>query len=49
MFARRPRGAAIAEATAAGVRAGFVTGGLISLAMIAASFLVRRPRELRSL
>ncbi|WP_138470205.1 MDR family MFS transporter [Poseidonocella sp. HB161398] len=38
-------GADPAAALAAGVRAGFATGGAISLAMIAASFLVRRPRE----
>ncbi|WP_226898593.1 MDR family MFS transporter [Mangrovicoccus algicola] len=31
-------------ATAAGVRAGFVTGGIVAVAMIATSFLMRRPR-----
>ncbi|MCA0941910.1 DHA2 family efflux MFS transporter permease subunit [Salipiger pacificus] len=36
-------GAALVDATAAGVRAGFLTGGLISLLMIGASFFVRRP------
>ncbi|WP_226628822.1 MDR family MFS transporter [Alloyangia pacifica] len=36
-------GAALVDATAAGVRAGFFTGGLISLLMIGASFFVRRP------
>ncbi|NDV51306.1 MDR family MFS transporter [Salipiger sp. PrR003] len=36
-------GAELVDATAAGVRAGFLTGGLISLLMIGASFFVRRP------
>ncbi|MCA0946720.1 multidrug efflux MFS transporter [Yangia mangrovi] len=36
-------GAELVDATAAGVRAGFLTGGMISLLMIGASFFVRRP------
>ncbi|SDH76605.1 MDR family MFS transporter [Alloyangia pacifica] len=36
-------GAELVDATAAGVRAGFLTGALISLLMIGASFFVRRP------
>ncbi|WP_240989544.1 MDR family MFS transporter [Salipiger mangrovisoli] len=36
-------GAELVDATAAGVRAGFLTGGLIALLMIGASFFVRRP------
>ncbi|WP_353476244.1 MDR family MFS transporter (plasmid) [Salipiger sp. H15] len=36
-------GAELVDATASGVRAGFVTGALIALVMFAASFFVRRP------
>lgn len=36
-------GSELVDATAAGVRAGFLTGALISLLMIGASFFVRRP------
>ncbi|MDT0684475.1 MDR family MFS transporter [Roseicyclus sp. F158] len=41
--ARLAEGADMAAATAAGVRAGFLCGAAISLAMIAAAFFVRRP------
>ncbi|NDW02459.1 MDR family MFS transporter [Salipiger sp. PrR002] len=40
-------GASLTEATAAGVQAGFLTGALISLVMIGASFFVRRPPDMR--
>ncbi len=38
-------GAETVAATAAGLRAGFVTGAVISLLMIAAAFFVRRPPD----
>lgn len=40
-------GADLVHATAAGTRAGFMTGGLVALLMIGASFFVRRPPDMR--
>ncbi|WP_425072329.1 MDR family MFS transporter [Sagittula sp. S175] len=40
-------GADVVHATAAGVRAGFMTGGAVSLALIVAGFFVRRPPDMR--
>lgn len=41
------QGVDLIHATAAGVRAGFVMGGIVALIMIAASFFVRRPPDMR--
>ncbi|MFW2588638.1 MDR family MFS transporter [Sagittula sp. SSi028] len=45
--AQTAEGAPLVEATAAGVRAGFMTGGVISFLLIAAGFFVRRPPDMR--
>jgi DHA2 family lincomycin resistance protein-like MFS transporter len=39
-------GTEMLAATAAGVRAGFVTGGIVSLGLIVAGFFIRRPKAL---
>ncbi|MEQ5869544.1 multidrug efflux MFS transporter [Sagittula sp. NFXS13] len=41
-------GADLVHATAAGTRAGFMTGGAISLLLIVAGFFVRRPPDMRA-